>query len=403
MPRKSRPSRALVATLAVLAVALVVVSVIAFSLGEGLSSLQGRVEELSGELVKLSGEVASLRNELASLKLSGPPSQPSSSVEEIYEMVKASVVMVKVERVQGFFVTRVQGSGFVYSASGYILTNNHVVEGARSIQVAFLDGTVAEAELVGADPYSDIGVIRVDASKLKLTPLSLGDSSRLSVGEQIVAVGNPFGLTGTLTTGVVSQVGRLLPTDTGFSIPGVIQIDAAINPGNSGGPLLNLRGEVVGITTAIQSSTGEFSGIGLAIPSNIVRRVAQGLIENKKYDHPWLGVQIVDVGLEVSMAMKLNGTTGVLITDVVKGGPAELAGLKGGDRYLNVGGQAIKIGGDVILKIDNNSVMGVEGMLWYLEENKSPGDVLNLEIFRAGNTFSVSLGLGARPPYSSNP
>ena len=403
MPRKSRPSRALVATLAVLAVALVVVSVIAFSLGEGLSSLQGRVEELSGELVKLSGEVASLRNELASLKLSGPPSQPSSSVEEIYEMVKASVVMVKVERVQGFFVTRVQGSGFVYSASGYILTNNHVVEGARSIQVAFLDGTVAEAELVGADPYSDIGVIRVDASKLKLTPLSLGDSSRLRVGEQIVAVGNPFGLTGTLTTGVVSQVGRLLPTDTGFSIPGVIQIDAAINPGNSGGPLLNLRGEVVGITTAIQSSTGEFSGIGLAIPSNIVRRVAQGLIENRKYDHPWLGVRGSDVDYELAKVMKLEITKGFLITDVVDGGPAQKAGLRGGNRLASIEGTPVKIGGDVIVKVDEIAIRGLEDMLWYLEENKSPGDQVKLEVVREGKILSVYVTLGARPPYGYSP
>jgi S1-C subfamily serine protease len=403
MPRKSRPSRALVATLAVLAVALVVVSVIAFSLGEGLSSLQGRVEELSGELVKLSGEVASLRNELASLKLSGPPSQPSSSVEEIYEMVKASVVMVKVERVQGFFVTRVQGSGFVYSASGYILTNNHVVEGARSIQVAFLDGTIVEAELVGADPYSDVGVIRVDASKLKLTPLSLGDSSRLRVGEQIVAVGNPFGLTGTLTTGVVSQVGRLLPTDTGFSIPGVIQIDAAINPGNSGGPLLNLRGEVVGITTAIQSSTGEFSGIGLAIPSNIVRRVAQGLIENRKYDHPWLGVRGSDVDYELAKVMKLEITKGFLITDVVDGGPAQKAGLRGGNRLASIEGTPIKIGGDVIVKVDEIAIRGLEDMLWYLEENKSPGDQVKLEVVREGKILSVYVTLGARPPYGYSP
>jgi S1-C subfamily serine protease len=202
---------------------------------------------------------------------------------------------------------------------------------------------------------------------------------------------------------VVSQVGRLLPTDTGFSIPGVIQIDAAINPGNSGGPLLNLRGEVVGITTAIQSSTGEFSGIGLAIPSNIVRRVAQGLIENRKYDHPWLGVRGSDVDYELAKVMKLEITKGFLITDVVDGGPAQKAGLRGGNRLASIEGTPVKIGGDVIVKVDEIAIRGLEDMLWYLEENKSPGDQVKLEVVREGKILSVYVTLGARPPYGYSP
>lgn len=219
------------------------------------------------------------------------------------------------------------GSGFVYDKAGHIITNNHVVDGAKTVDVRFVDGNIYSANVVGTDPYNDIAVLQItdDFSEEQLMPLAFADSSQLEVGQQVIAIGNPYGLSDTMTTGIISQMGRLLPNrDSGYSIPNVIQTDAAINPGNSGGPLLDLQGQVIGINTAIQSGTGEFSGIGFAVPSNTVKKVVPSLIETGKYSHPWLGVSGIGLTPEIAKQIGLSKNyKGVLVTTVIKDGPAQ--------------------------------------------------------------------------------
>ncbi|HVX03295.1 MAG TPA: trypsin-like peptidase domain-containing protein, partial [Nitrososphaera sp.] len=224
------------------------------------------------------------------------------------------------------------GSGFVYDAQGLIVTNNHVIDGTDTVQVTFTDGNTYSAKVLGKDAYSDLAVIKItDPFTEKLEPLKVGNSTDMQVGEQVVAIGNPFGLSNTMTTGIVSQLGRLLPNeDNSFSIPDVIQTDAAINPGNSGGPLLNMQGEVIGVNSAIQSNTGSFSGIGFAISSDEVQRIVPALIKDGKYDHPWLGIAGTNLTLDLTKKLNLpQNSKGVLVTDVTSGGPAQKAGIRG--------------------------------------------------------------------------
>ena len=242
-----------------------------------------------------------------------------------------------------------EGSGFIYDVSGRIMTNNHVIEGAAEISVTLTSGNIKKATVVGTDPYSDVAVIKIDNSSETLYPVVLGNSSALIVGEQVVAIGNPYGLSGTITAGIISQVGRELSASGGYKIVDVIQLDAAINPGNSGGPLVNMMGEVVGMNTAIVSGS---TGVGFAIPSDTIKRELPSLIATGKYEHPWLGVSGNDVNPDIANAIGLNYSYGVLITDIVKGGPAEKAGLKGGATTMNIGGSLIKVGGDVIVELD---------------------------------------------------
>lgn len=321
---------------------------------------------------------------------------------QIYNMSKSSVVLIanRQYRVDGL-KTVSEGSGFIYDRAGYIVTNNHVVEGAREIRVTFPDGTIMTATLVGADVYSDLAVIKVDvppeSASVLLRPLTLGNSSLLVVGEPVYAIGNPFGLSGSMTQGIVSQLGRSIQTKGGYSIVDVIQIDAAINPGNSGGPLLNSLGEVVGVTTAIATATGTFSGVGFAIPSNLMKRVIPALIETGHYHHPWVGIQGINMMPEMAEAMGTNYTRGFLITAVVPDSPAERAGLRGGSRTIIVEGREIPIGGDIIVGVDGRFVADVDDMLTYLERYKSPGDVVRLLIVRDNVPQEVFLTLGKRP------
>jgi S1-C subfamily serine protease len=226
-------------------------------------------------------------------------------------------------------------------------------------------------------------------------PLPLGNSSDLAVGESIVAIGNPFGLSNTMTSGIVSQLGRDLDAPGGYNIVDVIQLDAAINPGNSGGPLLNLRGEVVGINTAIVS---ESQGVGFAIPSDTVKRELPSLIQEGEYKHPWLGVSIYEVNPDLAEAIGLNYTWGVLIVSVTQGGPAINAGLKGGDRVITVRGEQVMVGGDVIIGIDDFQVKKLSDVSYYTERNKRPGDLMTLEIIRDDQKMNIPLVLGERPP-----
>ncbi|MEO2200580.1 MAG: trypsin-like peptidase domain-containing protein, partial [Nitrosopumilus sp.] len=218
----------------------------------------------------------------------------SLSLMEIFEKAEPGVVRVNTIRNQTSDTGGV-GSGFVFDKMGHIITNAHVIDGSTKTVVTFLDGRSYNAEIIGMDEYTDIGVIKVNADLKLLNPLSLGDSSNLNVGEPIAAIGNPFGLSGSMTSGIVSQMGRLLPSGSGYSIPDVIQTDAAINPGNSGGPLLNMRGNIVGINTAIQSTTGEFTGVGFAVPSQTVAKIVPTLINDGEYKHPWIGISGRDI------------------------------------------------------------------------------------------------------------
>jgi S1-C subfamily serine protease len=333
------------------------------------------------------------------------PSETDLSLPELFKKVESSVVQITV-RVEGLrFDGEGLGSGFVYDQNGNIITNNHVVEGVNRIDVTFPDGTIYRAAVVGTDPYADLAVVRVDAPTDKLFPLSLADSSNLRVGDPVAAIGNPFGLSGSMTTGIISQLGRLLPLSDsrGFSIPDVIQTDAAINPGNSGGPLLNLRGEVVGVNSAIRSSTGEFSGIGFAIPSNTVKRIVPALVNDGVFKHPWLGVSGIDVTPEIADALGLKEARGFLVADIVADSPAAKYGIKSGDRQTTLDGRQIRLGGDVIVSIDDVKVRKIDDILVYLEREKSAGEEVQLTIIRNGETMELSVILGERPNIFESP
>lgn len=289
------------------------------------------------------------------------------------------------------------GSGFVYDTQGHVITNNHVIDGAQEVNVRFVDGNIYSAKLIGTDPFNDVAVLQItdDFSEETLIPLPLANSADLEVGQQIVAIGNPFGLSNTMTTGIVSQVGRLLPNrDAGYSIPGVIQTDAAINPGNSGGPMLNLEGQVIGINTAIQSTTGEFSGIGFAVPSNTIKRLVPALIENGKYSHAWLGVSgtslTPDIAKQIGLAKNYHG---VFVTTVVPDGPAQKAGVQEAVYNAN---RELK-GGDVIVALDGHVVRDIDDLIIYLAENKIVGDTVSIQINRNGDLVELSASLASRP------
>jgi serine protease Do len=292
------------------------------------------------------------------------------------------------------------GSGFVYDQDGHILTNYHVISDPNSVEVTFVDGDSYSAKIIGQDPYSDIAVLRItdDGFQKQIPPLKAANSSALQVGEQVIAIGNPFGLSGTLTSGVISQMGRVLPNDiTGYSISNIIQTDAAINPGNSGGPLLNTKGEMVGVNTAIFSNTGVYSGVGFAIPSNMVQKVVSSLLKNGSYEHPYMGISGITVSPEISNATHLNDTKGILVVDITADSPADKAGIRGGDVLTAVDGQDIRLGGDVIVAVDNQSVRAMEDLLSYLEEQKAVGDNIELSVIRDGKTQHIDMILAARP------
>jgi S1-C subfamily serine protease len=294
------------------------------------------------------------------------------------------------------------GSGFVYDNKGRIITNNHVVGDAKIVDITLVDGNRYTANVIGTDIFSDIAVIEIvenltQLSSPPLNPLIIGNSSELEVGEQAIAIGNPFGLTGTMTTGIISQTGRLLPdTQTGFSMPNEIQTDALINPGNSGGPLLNMNGQVIGMNTAtLASDTGGFSGIGLAIPSNAIARIVPILIEKGNYTHPWLGLTAATLTSDLAETVEglERNFKGVLVDSIVKDGPADKAGVNGSitDQYGE------KHGGDIITAVDGHNVIHTEDFISYLEEQKKVGDKITLTIYRNGQFLDLEITLQERP------
>ncbi|PKO20921.1 MAG: 2-alkenal reductase [Chloroflexi bacterium HGW-Chloroflexi-1] len=299
-----------------------------------------------------------------------------------------------------------QGSGFVWDAAGHIVTNDHVVRGADALQVTFADGIVLPAELVGTDPDSDLAVIKVDPDLVNLIPVEQGDIDEVRVGQRAIAIGNPFGFVGTMTSGIVSAIGRSIPAITGYNIPEAIQTDAAINPGNSGGPLLNERGQVIGVNAQIQSATRSNSGVGFAIPINIVQRVVPALIRDGVYRHAYLGISGQTYSPAWADALGFSTTDrGAYVMDVRSDGPSARSGLRAGsgdtDVILGIGVNGpvyLQRGGDLIIAIDGQPVTTFDDLLVYLESFKSPGDRVQLTVLRAGEgQQTVSITLGERP------
>jgi S1-C subfamily serine protease len=328
----------------------------------------------------------------------------NATLPQIYQEVAPSVVVVQdfqpeTSIFNQVVYTQVQGSGFIYSLNSQdvVITNYHVVDDGVNLTVTFQDGSSYTATVLGSDPYSDLAVLSTNAPQRELEPLTIADSSTLQVGDQVTAIGSPYGLTGSMTTGIVSALNRTITEDTtnGYDIAGIIQTSTAINPGNSGGPLLNDQGQVVGITTAIISDS---DGLGFAIPSDTILREVTDLATAGSYtQHSYLGVSGVDMAYDIASAMKTSVSYGVLIQQVTSGGPAENAGLKAGTTQVLVDGNSMTLGGDIIVAINGNRVRTSDDLSSYLEECTLPGQTVSLTIIRNNQSMSISVVLGTRP------
>jgi 2-alkenal reductase len=317
-------------------------------------------------------------------------------VINVYARVGPAVVCVTALQQFGTCI----GSGFVIDAEGHVVTNNHVAQAASDLLVSLADQRTVPAEIVGTDPGSDLAVLDIDLPSEELVLVELGDSSALQVGQRAIAIGNPFGLERTVTTGVISSLGRTLSReDSDFRIAQLIQTDAAINPGNSGGPLLDSQGQVIGVNTAIRSLSGVNAGVGFAVPVNVLKRVVPELIANGRYRHPWLGVSSwpLPISQEMIEAMDLPVRTGVLVFTVEPGSPAEKAGLRGGDREVNVSGMPMQAGGDIIVAINGQSMNRFDDLINFLATSASVGDVITLSLVRDGAEIQVDVTLEERP------
>jgi S1-C subfamily serine protease len=316
--------------------------------------------------------------------------QASPTVVNISSVVYAMDIFSNVIPEEGM------GSGVILTSDGYILTNAHVVADAQKLEVMLLDGKTYKAKLIGGDVSRDVALIKIDPGAQKLPTVTLGDSTHLQVGQMVYAIGNPFGLNSTLTTGVISSLGRTLKAQNGRLMENIIQTDAAINPGNSGGPLLNSAGQLIGINTAIFSPSGSNAGIGFAIPINSARRIAEDLIHVGHVIRPFLGIEIgLEINPHVAEALHLPVKQGLMVARVIKGGPAEKAGLHGSGRILAVGNREIPIGGDILLSYDGQPATSAERFMNYVE-TKRPGEVLHLGINRNGQSVTVNVKLEER-------
>ena len=380
--------------------------------------------------------ISSYNHNLLSMDVKQPTLTSNSSIDytnslpDLFSKIEKSVVQItEPGTMQSLQPTPSRlGSGFVYDKLGHIVTNFHVVDGAENNKayITFLDGVSYEGDIIGTDPYSDLAVIKLikvnENISSKLVPVELANSSNVRIGEKVVAVGNPFGLSGSLSEGIISGLGRLMPAgESGeerqsplengspqvvkpsFSIPDIVQTDAAINPGNSGGPLLDMNGKVIGINTAIFSNTGVYSGIGFAIPSNFLSKIVPELIKVGHYEHPYIGVNGFDITPEIAKMMKLPEAVGFLVVNVTEGSPANQSGIKGGKETVRLNGTPLKIGGDIITNIDDKSVRKVDDILSYLENYKTIGDNVNLTILRGPELEKkqISMILTERPAIGS--
>jgi S1-C subfamily serine protease len=319
----------------------------------------------------------------------------------IYRRIGPGVVNITSVVIQrDFFLNPVPregaGSGSIIDTDGHILTNHHVIRDSSKLEVTLSDGSKWKANLVGADPGNDLAVIKIDAPRARLTVIPMGDSSTLEVGQKVLAIGNPFGLGQTLTTGIISSLGRSIRSEAGSLIEDVIQTDAAINPGNSGGPLLDSEGKIIGINSAIISPTGASVGIGFAIPVNTAKRILPELIQKGYVSYPWIGASVFPLIPEFAKSLGLKVERGAMIIEVVQGGPADKAGLRGGDRQVQVGNVLLPVGGDVITEFDGEKVASGDELIRMIRARR-PGDKVALKVLRNGKFLSVEITLGERP------
>ena len=320
----------------------------------------------------------------------------------IYRRVGPGVVNITSVVIQrDFFFNPVPregaGSGSIIDTAGHILTNHHVIRDSTRLEVTLSDESKWPARFVGADPDNDLAVIKIDVPKEKLRVIPMGDSSKLKVGQKVLAIGNPFGLGQTLTTGIISSLGRSIRSEAGILIQDVIQTDAAINPGNSGGPLLDSTGKIVGINSAIISPTGASVGIGFAVPVNTAKRILPELIKKGYVSYPWIGVSVFPLIPEFAKFLDLKVERGAVISEVVKGGPAERAGLRGGDRQVQVGNSLIMVGGDLIVEIDGVKVMSSDDLIRMIRDHRA-GEMVELKVLRKGKILGIKVTLGEKPP-----
>ena len=356
-----------------------------------VSSLQTEIDTLRFQLNSAKQDIASLKEEIRIIDIGNGTN--NIGLIEIYNRTRSSVVLIE--------TNTGTGSGWVYDTEGHIITNNHVVEEVTRIQVTFQNGVILKANLIGRDPYSDMAVIKVNAPPGLLNPMKIGISKDLLVGENAIAIGNPFGLANTMTAGIISATGRQISTVDNYAIVDVIQTDAAINPGNSGGPLLNIQGEVIGMNTAIISRTSDFSGVGFAIPSDTITREIEDLIQTGSYEHPWLGISGYNLTPDLAEAMGLNNSTrGTLVASIIEGGPADQAGLRESTSTVIINGSPFQIGGDIIIGVEGNNLESFYELQVYLARNTKPGDTIAMTIIRNGGVMNIDFTLGVRPPPS---
>jgi S1-C subfamily serine protease len=393
-------------TISTLVILVAAIAAISFSIYTSPFAVMGEQQKQQQQGTS-SSPISSLQNATTST------SDSSLSLKAIFKQVQNSIVQITSKapiptsdpsNPQAQNATAL-GSGFIYDKQGRIITNNHVVGDAKIVDVTFLDGNRYTAKVIGADIYSDIAVVQIQNAtqqqrpSLLSKPLAIGNSSKLEVGDPVIAIGNPFGLSDTLTTGIVSGVGRLLPSAgaAGFSIPNAIQTDAPINPGNSGGPLLNMQGQVVGINTAILSGTGGFSGLGFAVPSNTISKVVPMLIQKSTYPHPYLGAKIAtltsDILQNVTGLPATSNFKGAYVDTITKNGPADKAGIHGSttDQYSK------RHIGDIVVAVDSHPIVRSDDLISYIEQHKSVGDSVTLTVYRNGHKLDLKTTLTARP------
>ena len=392
--------------------AIIVIIIIASLVGGGLIGYSISNVTISGSVSDLQDQVSALQGQVSNLQSAQNVANPNgtyivgenASLAPLYAQVKDSVVVIRGLTVQydvfrRAYYSQVQGSGFVYNFTGQmvVITNYHVVQDVLNIAVTFIDGNSYEATVLGSDPYSDLAVLSTNASQAEYKPLEIVSSSTLEVGDAVIAVGGPYGLAGSMTSGIVSALGRTITDETSsYPIANVIQMSAPINPGNSGGPLLNYQGQVVGITTAIVSDS---QGVGFAIPASAILREIESLVTEGSYNqHPWLGASGTDMTYELTQTMDVNVTYGWLIAQVASGGPAEEAGLQGGTQQATVAGQTVTIGGDIIIALSGTRITGTDELSTFLEEYTLPGQTIDVTIIRDGQNMTLQLTIGTRPP-----
>lgn len=390
----------------------VVVVILVSMLSGGLIGFTVSNLTLSEDLTDLREQVSTLQEQLSNIQSTSDMGGQSNtyligenaSLSPLYAEVKDAVVIIRgltleYDAFRHAHYSQVQGSGFVYDFNGQIvvITNYHVVEDTINITVTFINGNGYEATVLGSDPYADLAVLSTEAPETDYRALEIVDSATLQVGDPVIAVGNPYGLAGSMTTGIISALGRTITEEMSgdYPIANVIQMSAPINSGNSGGPLLNYHGEVVGITTAIVSDS---QGLGFAIPSSTVLREIESLITQGSYDqHSWLGASGTGMTYEIAEEMGVDVTYGWLIAQVTSGGPADEAGIQGGTKQVAVAGEYVVIGGDIIIALDGTRIKGIDDLSTFLEANTSPGQTIDVTIMRDGEAMKLQLTLGTRP------